>query len=126
MGEAVFSAQPVGFASGGSIMSVEQWTVLDDVAARSRRYLADIGERRVSPAPETLAQLKNFEIPLQEQSLPPEEIVEELDRLGAPATMAIAGRRFFGFVNGGALPAAVAANWLATAWDQHGAFEVSS
>jgi glutamate/tyrosine decarboxylase-like PLP-dependent enzyme len=107
-------------------MSVEPWTVLDDVAARSRRYLATIGERRVSPSPEALAKLKNFDVPLQDHALSAETIIEELDRLGAPATMAIAGRRFFGFVNGGALPAAVAANWLATAWDQHGAFEVSS
>ena len=36
------------------------------------------------------------------------------------------GPRFFGFVNGGALPAAVAVNWLAGAWEQHGAFNVSS
>jgi glutamate/tyrosine decarboxylase-like PLP-dependent enzyme len=40
--------------------------------------------------------------------------------------MAIAGRRFFGFVNGAALPAALAVNWLSTAWEQHGGFVVSS
>jgi aromatic-L-amino-acid decarboxylase len=48
-----------------------------------------------------------------------------LDRLGSPATIATAGPRFFGFVIGGSLPAAVAANWLATAWDQN-AFANSS
>jgi glutamate/tyrosine decarboxylase-like PLP-dependent enzyme len=42
-----------------------------------------------------------------------------LDEIGSPATMAMAGPRFFGFVIGGALPATVAANWLATAWDQN-------
>jgi glutamate/tyrosine decarboxylase-like PLP-dependent enzyme len=40
--------------------------------------------------------------------------------------MAIAGPRFFGFVNSAALPAALAANWLSTAWEQHGGFFVSS
>jgi hypothetical protein len=55
-----------------------------------------------------------------------EQIVEELDRIGSPATMAIAGPRFFGFVNSSALPAALAANWLSTAWEQHGGFFVSS
>ena len=55
-----------------------------------------------------------------------EQVVEELDRIGSPATMAIAGPRFFGFVNGSALPAALAVNWLSTVWEQHGGFFVSS
>jgi glutamate/tyrosine decarboxylase-like PLP-dependent enzyme len=49
-----------------------------------------------------------------------------LDRIVTPATMAMAGPRFFGFVIGGALPSTVAANWLATAWDQNtGLYEVT-
>ncbi len=46
-----------------------------------------------------------------------------LDEVGSPATLGIAGPRFFGFVIGGSLPAALAANWLAAAWDQNAAFD---
>jgi glutamate/tyrosine decarboxylase-like PLP-dependent enzyme len=102
------------------------WQVLADVAARSQRYLDGIGERRVAPSPEALAGLKAFDVPLQDNPMSAQEVVEELDRIGSPATMAIAGPRFFGFVNSSALPAALAANWLSTAWEQHGGFFVSS
>lgn len=102
------------------------WQVLSDVAERSRRYLDTIGRRRVAPSREALAGLAEFDVPLQDNSLSAEQVMEELDRIGSPATMAIAGPRFFGFVNSSALPAALAANWLSTAWEQHGGFHVSS
>jgi glutamate/tyrosine decarboxylase-like PLP-dependent enzyme len=102
------------------------WQVLADVADRSTRYLNGIGERRVAPSQEALAGLKAFDVPLQDSPMSADQVVEELDRIGSPATMAIAGPRFFGFVNSSALPAALAANWLSTAWEQHGGFFVSS
>jgi len=83
------------------------WHMLVDVAERSQRYLNDIGERPVAPGREALAGLKAFDVPLQEAPRSAEQIVEELDRIGSPATMAIAGPRFFGFVNSSALPAAL-------------------
>src|SRR4249920_325933 len=98
------------------------WNVLADVADRSTRYLNGIYERQVAPTQEAVAGLKAFDVPLQDSPMSPEQVVEELDRIGTPATMAIAGPRFFGFVNGSALPAALAVNWLSTAWEQNGGF----
>ncbi len=60
-----------------------------------------------------------FVEPLPEKPSEPDDVLKMLDELGSPATMGIAGARFFGFVIGGSVPAALAANWLATAWDQN-------
>lgn len=93
--------------------------LLRDAAERSIRYLDSLPERRVSPSPEAVAALKGFRAPLPEQPTDAATVLEQLDALGSPATMAMAGPRFFGFVIGGSLPATVAAAWLATAWDQN-------
>jgi glutamate/tyrosine decarboxylase-like PLP-dependent enzyme len=93
--------------------------LLAATADRATRYLQDLETRRVSPTAEAVAALAEFYAPLQPESLSPEAVIEELDRIGSPATMGIPGPRFFGFVMGGSLPVAVAANWLATAWDQN-------
>src|ERR1051325_9804156 len=102
------------------------WSVLDDVAERAKRYLRSVNERRVAPTPDAVAGLAALDVPLQDRPIPPEKVVEELDRIAEPATLTISGPRFFGFVNGGSLPATVAVNWLSTAWDQHGTFAATS
>ena len=53
----------------------------------------------------------------------PAEVLRFLDEIGSPAAMATAGPRFLGLVIGGALPATVAAAWLAAAWDQPASFD---
>jgi glutamate/tyrosine decarboxylase-like PLP-dependent enzyme len=53
-------------------------------------------------------------------------VLELLDDVGSPATVASAGGRYFGFVNGSSLPVTVAANWLTTAWDQNAALAAMS
>ncbi len=93
--------------------------LLSDAAARASRYLDTLPERRVSPAPEAVRALAAWDTAFPEEPTDPAEVLRLLDELGSPATMAMAGGRFFGFVIGGALPVTVAANWLAAAWDQN-------
>ena len=104
----------------------DTWNVLTDVAQRSQRYLEGISHAPAYPGDEALAGLSHLDVPLQDAPMPAEAVVAELDRWGSPATTAIAGPRYFGFVNSGASPAALAANWLSTAWGQNGAFQVMS
>jgi glutamate/tyrosine decarboxylase-like PLP-dependent enzyme len=54
------------------------------------------------------------------------EILRLLCNYGSPATVAQTGGRYFGFVNGGAVPAALAAKWIADVWDQNAALNVIS
>lgn len=97
--------------------------ILQSAATRAMRYLDDIADRAVAPTPEAVAALTAFDEALPEQGADAEQTLELLDRIGSPATMAMAGPRYFGFVIGGALPATLAANWLASAWDQNCAFD---
>jgi glutamate/tyrosine decarboxylase-like PLP-dependent enzyme len=100
--------------------------LLDDAAMRASRYLESLNTRSVAPEKEAIAALARFDQAFPEHTSSAEAVLAELDEIGSPATMASAGGRFFGFVTGGALPATVAANWLATAWDQNASFVVAS
>jgi glutamate/tyrosine decarboxylase-like PLP-dependent enzyme len=96
--------------------------LLENAAERAINYLENLSTRQVAPLPEAIANLVKLNQPLPEGPGEPEYILKQLDELGSPATMAMAGPRFFGFVIGGTLPVTLAANWLAGAWDQNTAF----
>ena len=105
---------------------VDMKNLLEETAARSARYSGAVRDRRVVPRSQDVERLTALGGPLPENSCDPMEILALLDDIGSPATVATTGGRYFGFVTGGALPASVAANWLAGVWDQNAAFSVMS
>jgi glutamate/tyrosine decarboxylase-like PLP-dependent enzyme len=94
-------------------------TLLLDVAERAAVYLDGLADRPVAPTAEALDRLARLGGDMPARPTDPAEVVALLDEVGSPATIASAGPRYFGFVIGGALPAAVAANWLGAAWDNN-------
>jgi glutamate/tyrosine decarboxylase-like PLP-dependent enzyme len=100
--------------------------LLQAAAARAGRYLETLADRSVVPSPEAIEHLTRLDEPLPDKPTDPEQILARLDEIGSPATVASAGGRYFGFVTGSSLPAALAANWLAGAWDQNSALAVMS
>jgi len=89
-------------------------------------YLEAVDARPVAPPPEAVAKLSALRGPLPPGPTSAETVLHLLNEYGSPATVANGGGRYFGFVNGGCLPAAMAASWLVNAWDQNAAFQVQS
>jgi glutamate/tyrosine decarboxylase-like PLP-dependent enzyme len=82
-------------------------------------YLESLGERPVFPrvTPEQLREALGG--PLPDEPLDPERVIEELSAAAEPGVVALGSGRYFGFVIGGAVPAALAADWLTSTWDQN-------
>jgi glutamate/tyrosine decarboxylase-like PLP-dependent enzyme len=100
--------------------------VLAGAAQRAVAYVQQISGRRVAPSAEAVRALDHLAGPLPEEPLSPHAVVDLLDRFASPATVGQGGGRYFGFVNGGVLPAALAADWMASAWGQNAALRVMS
>jgi glutamate/tyrosine decarboxylase-like PLP-dependent enzyme len=96
--------------------------LLENAAQRAISYLEGLDGRSVAPSEDAIAKLAELDEPFPAESSRPEGTLQKLDEIGSPATMAMAGPRFFGFVIGGSLPVTLAANWLAGAWDQNSAY----
>src|SRR5579859_6492845 len=110
---------------GPERMELPMRDLLDDAAARAMRYIESLPTRRVAPDDASVERLAELDIPLPERPSDPGDTIATLDSHSG-ATMAMGSPRFFGFVIGGALPVTVAANWLATAWDQNAGLMLAS
>ena len=103
---------------------MNQRELLQTAAALAADYLDSLPTRAVAPTVAALDSLRALDRPIPERPTDPLAVLRELDARGSPATIASAGGRFFGFVVGGSLPVAVAANVLAAAWDQNAGITV--
>lgn len=99
---------------------------LDAAVPRARRYVETVADRAVSPSASAVADLDKFHEPFPEHGADAAEVVAKLDELGSPATIASTGQRYFGFVIGGSTPAAMAASWMVSAWDQNACMRAMS
>ncbi len=101
-------------------------SALSRAAEIARDYVVESRERRTSPDAKALSGLANLHENWPALGSDPGEVVELLDSFGSPATVSSTGGRYFGFVTGGTLPAALAASWIASAWGQNAALRVMS
>ncbi len=82
-------------------------------------YLSTVDSRTVYPSPGAIAQLATFHEPLPQGGTDAHDLLDTLHSVGSPGTVAQMGGRYFGMVNGGVLPAALAARLLGDHWDQN-------
>ncbi|HET7388909.1 MAG TPA: pyridoxal-dependent decarboxylase [Nocardioidaceae bacterium] len=92
---------------------------LDRAATHARRWLGSVPDRPVPPTRSADVLAAAFGGPLPARGLPAERVVDELASGAEAGLMVIQSGRFFGWVMGGTLPAALAADWLVSAWDQN-------
>ena len=92
---------------------------LDAAAGHARRWLESQETRRIGPKATAAELAADFGGPLPPHGMPAADVVDYLAAKAEPGLMAMPSGRFFGWVIGGTLPAALAADWLLSAWDQN-------
>jgi glutamate/tyrosine decarboxylase-like PLP-dependent enzyme len=92
--------------------------VLEAAEERARRYLAGVEDRSVREEAGVKELRARLDRKLPNDGEDPATVIEELAEAAEPGLIALGSPRYFGFVIGGTLPAALGAEWLTTAWDQ--------
>lgn len=106
---------------------MEQYQALLEQAKQyAVEYISRVGQMPAYPSEKSLEALSDFDDPLPVKGTEPLSVLDMLHTIGAEGTTAQIGGRYFGFVNGGLLPAAHAAEWIADTWNQNGALAVMS
>lgn len=105
-------------------MSVDR--LLNTTAAQAARYLEMVGSRPIAAtaSPEQLR--RQLAKPLPDAPTSPEQVIDELVRDVEGGILGSSSGRFFGWVIGGTLPAALAADWLTSTWDQNAASNLTA
>src|SRR4051794_33851020 len=93
--------------------------LLHQTADHAADFLESLDERPVMPEVDLDALRERMGGPVPEGPSDPHEVVADLAAVGSEAAVAIPGGRYFGFVIGGSVPAALAADWLTSTWDQN-------
>src|SRR5919112_337570 len=101
-------------------------SLLNDATAHAAVFLEELPVRRVAPTASAEALRGELGGPLPDSPRDPRQVIADLARAAEPGLMATPGGRFFGFVIGGSLPAALAADWLTSAWDQNAGLYVAA
>lgn len=94
-------------------------TLMEQAHEYALAYMESVQDRQIFPNQKAVEGLQAFDEDLPEMPGNPHAILELLHEKGSPATVAQTGGRYFGFVNGGVAPVALAAKWLADVWDQN-------
>lgn len=95
--------------------------------ALARDYVVGLPRRPVDAKDGSVAHLREqLGGPLPDDGCGAADAVDELARFAEPGLVASGGPRYFGFVTGGVLPAALGAEWLTAAWDQNAGLYVGS
>src|SRR5262245_59598169 len=80
-------------------------------------YLEDLDRHPVGATSDVNLLRTSLDKPISNEGIPPEEVVIELIKDVERGILGSAGGRFYGWVIGGSLPAALAADWLTSVWD---------
>lgn len=96
-------------------------TVLREAADAAIRFYEDLDRRHVAARAGYKELRERFDIPLPEMGVDSVEVLRDLVRDSEDGLLGSGGARFFGWVIGGSLPSAIAADWLVSTWEQNAA-----